>query len=108
MMNPTIPDSSNLTASVAHNFTVYGVGLANWYHNNPALYPSIKDDLNSNVVWGSYTDLGPPVPGSPDSWTFSAIETGSSPGSSTITITVALNPYGVCRGSWTRQSVTYR
>jgi hypothetical protein len=105
-MNPTIPDATNLSPGVAHNITVYGTNLWSWMISGQ-LYFTITDDKNPGTVhWGSFTNAGP-VPGNPNAWTYSAIETGSSPGSSTISITVSLFPTGQCRGSWGGLPVTY-
>jgi hypothetical protein len=109
-MNPKIPDYKNLTQGVPHNITVFGTGLANWIQNVGYPYVGIADENNPfGVIWGSYTNVGwmAGSSGNPDQWTFSAVENGSSPGSSSITITVTLSPLGGCRGTWINQPVTY-
>ncbi len=108
--NPLIPDAARLTPSTAHNITAYGTGLVNWANNGGAFWVGLSDDNNPRgVSWvpGVSVSLVAGTAGNPDAWTFSASETGSSPGSSSITITIALNPFGRCGGTWSRQPVTY-
>jgi hypothetical protein len=104
--NPTIPDAPRITQSSPHNITVYGTNLAAWVQNGGVPIVGVADQNNpGSVIWGSYTSVG--TVGS-DGWTFSAVETGSTPGTpSSIIITVTLSLTGACRGTWMNQPVTY-
>jgi hypothetical protein len=114
--NPWIPDASNISASTPHAFTIFGAGLSAWQTAGGSFRPNVSDYYNpSTVIWGSYI-VDPVVPGMPgqfDSLTFSASETGSSPGGSYLLITVTLSPkpgstWPPCPGnSWAPQPVTY-
>jgi hypothetical protein len=107
--NPWIPDAAHLTPSTAHNITVYGTGLVTWANNGGGFWVSVSDDNSSGVNWMpvASVSLVAGTGGNPDAWTFSESETGSTPGSSSITITIALNAFGRCAGTWSRRPVTY-
>ena len=107
--NPWIPDAANITLSTPHNITVFGSGLVNWANNGGGFWVSISDNNNPGVSWVpvASVSLVAGTGGNPDAWTFSESETGSTPGSSSITITIALNAFGRCGGTWANRPVTY-
>jgi hypothetical protein len=107
--NPANPDSTTFTPSTPHDITVYGTGLYDWAQAGGYFWVSIGDEDNPQVAYGSYAGKGVQQgnSGNPDAWTFSTTETGSTPGSSAITITVSLFANGRCGGTWAHQPVTY-
>jgi hypothetical protein len=106
--SPSVP--TTIAQSTAYNFTVYGTDLYNYHQGGNSFYYGIKDDNNpSTITWGNYTFVNVVAGsgGNPDALTFSASETGSSPGGSAITITVSLSASGRCPGVWPQLPITY-
>jgi hypothetical protein len=108
---PTIPDAGAITQVNNHNITIQGTGIWNFVSTGQGFWVQISDQAtNSTVVWqptGGGSVVQDPS-GGPDSWTFPAAETGSSPGSSLITITIAMNQAMTrCRVSFNNFNVTY-
>ncbi len=109
----SIPDANSITQNDQHTMSVTGTGLITYITNTgQPFYITITDDnYTPPIHWTPNMDGATVTPGNsggPDTLTFTASETGSTPGvPSNITITIALTPTGACAGVWRAQPVTY-